>query len=223
VSLEQWTEVDRYIGEKLVASDEALDGAQHAAKEGGLPPISVSAAQGKLLQILVQLQQAKKVLEIGTLGGYSSIWMARALPADGRLITLEIDPKHAEVAQASLVSAGVADKVEIRLGAAIDTLPKLEAEGAGPFDLVFIDADKASNADYFTWAVKLSRKGTMIIVDNVVRNGAVLDSETDNADIVGTRRLFDTAAAEGRVNATAIQTVGAKGYDGFVIGVVDPD
>jgi predicted O-methyltransferase YrrM len=223
VSLEQWTEVDRYIGEKLVASDEALDGAQHAAKEGGLPPISVSAAQGKLLQILVQLQQAKKVLEIGTLGGYSSIWMARALPADGRLITLEIDPKHAEVARASLVRAGVADKVEIRLGAAIDTLPKLAAEGAGPFDLVFIDADKASNADYFTWAVKLSRKGTMIIVDNVVRNGAVLDAETDNPDIVGTRRLFDTVAGEGRVNATAIQTVGAKGYDGFVIGVVDPD
>ena len=222
MSLEQWTEVDRYIGEKLVASDEALDGAQHAAKEGGLPPISVSAAQGKLLQILVQLQQAKKGLEIGTLGGYSSIWMARALPADGRLITLEIDPKHAEVAQASLVSAGVADKVEIRLGAAIDTLPKLAAEGAGPFDLVFIDADKASNADYFTWAVKLSRKGTMIIVDNVVRNGAVLDTETDNPDIVGTRRLFDTVTAEGRVNATAIQTVGAKGYDGFVIGIVDP-
>jgi predicted O-methyltransferase YrrM len=223
VSLEQWTDVDRYIGEKLVASDEALDGAQHAAKEGGLPPISVSAAQGKLLQVLVQLQQAKKVLEIGTLGGYSSIWMARALPDDGRLITLEIDPKHAEVARASLARAGVADKVEIRLGAAIDTLPKLAAEGVGPFDLIFIDADKASNADYFTWAVKLSRKGTMIIVDNVVRNGAVLDPETDNPDIVGTRRLFDTVAAEGRVNATAIQTVGAKGYDGFVIGVVDPD
>lgn len=223
MSLEQWTDVDRYIGEKLVASDEALDGAQHAAKEGGLPPISVSAAQGKLLQVLVQLQQAKKVLEIGTLGGYSSIWMARALPDDGRLITLEIDPKHAEVARASLARAGVADKVEIRLGAAIDTLPKLAAEGVGPFDLIFIDADKASNADYFTWAVKLSRKGTMIIVDNVVRNGAVLDPETDNPDIVGTRRLFDTVAAEGRVNATAIQTVGAKGYDGFVIGVVDPD
>ena len=223
MSLEQWTDVDRYIGEKLVASDEALDGAQHAAKEGGLPPISVSAAQGKLLQVLVQLQQAKKVLEIGTLGGYSSIWMARALPDDGRLITLEIDPKHAEVARASLARAGVADKVEIRLGAAIDTLPKLAAEGVGPFDLIFIDADKASNADYFTWAVKLSRKGTMIIVDNVVRNGAVLDPETDNPDIVGTRRLFDTVAAEGRVNATAIQTVGAKGYDGLVIGVVDPD
>jgi predicted O-methyltransferase YrrM len=223
MSLEQWTDVDRYIGEKLVTSDEALDGAQRAAKEAGLPPISVSAAQGKLLQILVQLHNAKKVLEIGTLGGYSTIWMAGALPADGHLITLEIDSKHAQVAGASLARAGVGDKVEIRLGAAIDTLPKLAEEGVGPFDLIFIDADKASNADYFTWAVKLSRKGTMIIVDNVVRNGGVLDADTDSPDIVGTRRLFDALAAEGRVNATAIQTVGSKGYDGFVIGVVDPD
>jgi predicted O-methyltransferase YrrM len=223
VSLEQWTDVDRYICEQLVASDEALDGAQQAAKEAGLPPISVSAAQGKLLQVLVQLQRAKTVLEIGTLGGYSTIWMARALPAGGRLISLEIDPKHAEVATASLEAAGVGDKVEVRLGAAIDTLPALAAEGVGPFDLVFIDADKASNADYLAWALKLSRQGTMIIVDNVVRNGAVLDGETDNADIVGTRRLFDALAAEGRLNATAIQTVGAKGYDGFVIAVVDPD
>jgi predicted O-methyltransferase YrrM len=222
VSLEQWTDVDRYFSEKLVASDEALDGAQRAAKEAGLPPISVSAAQGKLLQVLVQLHNAKKVLEIGTLGGYSAIWMARALPEDGRLISLEIDPKHAEVAEASLARAGVGHKVEIRIGAAIDTLPKLADEGVGPFDLVFIDADKASNADYFSWAVKLSRKGTMIIVDNVVRNGGVLDAASDNPDITGTRRMFDTVAAEGRVNATAIQTVGSKGYDGFVIGVVDP-
>jgi predicted O-methyltransferase YrrM len=223
VSLEQWTDVDRYICEHLVASDEALDGAQRAAKEAGLPPISVSAAQGKLLQVLVQLQRAKTVLEIGTLGGYSTIWMARALPEGGRLISLEIDPKHAEVATASLEAAGVGDKVEVRLGAAIDTLPTLAAEGVGPFDLVFIDADKASNADYLVWALKLSRKGTMIIVDNVVRNGAVLDADTDNPDIVGTRRLFDALAAEARLNATAIQTVGAKGYDGFVIAVVDPD
>jgi predicted O-methyltransferase YrrM len=222
VSQEQWTDVDSYISQHLAPSDEALDGAQRAAKEAGLPPISVSAAQGKLLQVLVQLQHAKTVLEIGTLGGYSTIWMARALPADGRLITLEIDPKHAEVASASLARAGVGDRVDVRVGAAIDTLPLLEAEGAGPFDLVFIDADKASNPDYFAWAVKLSRKGTMIIVDNVVRNGAVLDATSDSADIVGTRRLFDAIAAERRVNATAIQTVGAKGYDGFVIGVVDP-
>jgi len=222
VSLEQWTAVDRYINDKMVATDGALDGAQRAAQAAGLPPISVSVAQGKLLQVLAQLHGARKILEIGTLGGYSTIWMARALPDDGRLISLEIDPKHAEVAQASLARAGVADKVEIRLGAAIDTLEKLAAEGAGPFDLVFIDADKASNADYFAWAVTLSRPGTMIIVDNVVRNGGVLDAETDNVDIVGTRRLFDAVAAEGRVNATAIQTVGAKGYDGFVIAVVDP-
>ena len=222
MSLDQWTDVDRYFSETLVASDEALDGAQRAAKEAGLPPISVSAAQGKLLQVLVQLHNAKKVLEIGTLGGYSAIWMARALPEDGRLISLEIDPKHAEVAEASLARAGVGHKVEIRIGAAIDTLPKLADEGVGPFDLVFIDADKASNADYFSWAVKLSRKGTMIIVDNVVRNGGVLDAASDNPDITGTRRMFDTVAAEGRVNATAIQTVGSKGYDGFVIGVVDP-
>jgi predicted O-methyltransferase YrrM len=222
VTLEQWTDVDRYICEKLVPSDEALDGAQRAAAEAGLPPISVSAAQGKLLQILVQLHGAKTILEIGTLGGYSTIWMARALPEGGRLISLEIDPKHAEVATASLAKAGVGDKVEVRLGAAIDTLPVLATEGVGPFDLVFIDADKASNADYFAWALKLSRKGTMIIVDNVVRNGAVLDEQSDSADIVGTRRLFDALAAESRVNATAIQTVGTKGYDGFVIGVVDP-
>jgi predicted O-methyltransferase YrrM len=223
VSLETWTAVDGYIEEKLVGLDEALDGAQRAAQEAGLPAISVSAAQGKLLQVLVQLQHARKVLEIGTLGGYSGIWMARALPNDGRLISLEINPKHAEVAAASLARAGVADKVEIRVGAAIDTLPTLAAEGAGPFDIIFIDADKASNADYFAWAVKLSRKGTMIIVDNVVRNGGVLDAGTDDPNITGTRRMFDAVATEGRVNATAIQTVGAKGYDGFVIGVVDPD
>jgi predicted O-methyltransferase YrrM len=223
VSLEQWTEVDRYISDHLAPGDEGLDGAQRAAKEAGLPPISVSAAQGKLLQILVQLQHAKTVLEIGTLGGYSTIWMARALPEGGRLISLEIDPKHAEVATASLEKAGLADKVEVRVGAAIDTLPTLAAEGVGPFDLVFIDADKASNADYLAWALKLSRQGTMIIVDNVVRNGAVLDAETENADIVGTRRLFEALAAEGRLNATAIQTVGVKGYDGFMIAVVDPD
>jgi len=222
VSLDQWSDVDRYLCEKLVASDDALDGAQHAAKEAGLPAISVSAAQGKLLQVLAQLHGAKRILEIGTLGGYSTIWMARALPTDGRLVSLEIDPKHAEVAAASLQRAGVADKVEIRLGPAIDTLPKLAEEGAGPFDLVFIDADKASNAEYFDWAVKLSRRGTMIIVDNVVRNGGVLEAASEDPDLVGTRRLFDAMASESRVNATAIQTVGAKGYDGFAIGVVDP-
>jgi predicted O-methyltransferase YrrM len=220
VSIETWQDVDTYIVDKLAPPDEDLSAAQDAAKEGGLPAISVSAAQGKMLQVLVQLVGAKRILEIGTLGGYSAIWMARALPADGKLISLEISPKHAEVAHASLERAGVADKVEIRVGAAIDSLPGLTGED--PFDLVFIDADKASNAPYFEWAMKLSHPGTMIIVDNVVRNGGVLEEGSDNPDIVGTRRLFDAVAAEPRFNSTAIQTVGAKGYDGFVIGVVDP-
>jgi predicted O-methyltransferase YrrM len=220
VSIETWQDVDTYIVDKLAPPDEDLTAAQDAAKEGGLPAISVSAAQGKMLQVLVQLVGARRILEIGTLGGYSAIWMARALPADGKLISLEISPKHAEVAGASLERAGVADKVEIRVGAAIDSLPGLTGEG--PFDLVFIDADKASNAPYFEWAMKLSHPGTMIIVDNVVRNGGVLEEGSDNPDIVGTRRLFDAVAAEPRFNSTAIQTVGAKGYDGFVIGVVDP-
>ena len=220
MSIETWQDVDTYIVDKLAPPDEDLTAAQDAAKEGGLPAISVSAAQGKMLQVLVQLVGARRILEIGTLGGYSAIWMARALPADGKLISLEISPKHAEVAGASLERAGVADKVEIRVGAAIDSLPGLTGEG--PFDLVFIDADKASNAPYFEWAMKLSHPGTMIIVDNVVRNGGVLEEGSDNPDIVGTRRLFDAVAAEPRFNSTAIQTVGAKGYDGFVIGVVDP-
>src|SRR6202034_4002457 len=176
VSLEQWTDVDRYIGEKLLASDEALDGAQHAAKEGGLPPISVSAAQGKLLQVLVQLQQAKKVLEIGTLGGYSSIWMARALPADGRLTTLEFSPKHAEVARTNIAHAGLEKIVEIRVGPALETLARMEKEGTEPFDLIFIDADKPNNPNYLPWALKFSRQGTLLIGDNVVREGEIADA-----------------------------------------------
>jgi len=220
VSLEQWTAVDRYINDKMVATDGALDGAQRAAQAAGLPPISVSVAQGKLLQVLAQLHGARKILEIGTLGGYSTIWMARALPDDGRLISLEIDPKHAEVAQASLARAGVADKVEIRLGAAIDTLEKLAAEGAGPFDLVFIDADKQNNPAYFAAAVDLAHVGSLIVVDNVVRNGSVLDTETGDPTTVGSRKVIEMMGTDKRVVPALIQTVGVKGWDGIGFALV---
>ena len=167
-----WDAVESYFGETLVPSDPALDAALAASDAAGLPPISVAPSQGKLLQLLARLQGARRILEIGTLGGYSTIWLARALPPDGRLVTLESDPKHAKVAAANIARAGLADVVEIRLGRALDTLPKLAAEGLGPFDLIFIDADKPSNADYFAWALKLSRRGSLIVVDNVVRDGA---------------------------------------------------
>jgi predicted O-methyltransferase YrrM len=217
---EQWTAVDHYINDLFVPPDPVLEGALQASVAAGLPPRAVSPSQGKLLHLLARVQGARTILEIGTLGGYSTIWLARALPADGRLITLEFDPKHAKVASGNIARAGLAGVVELRLGRALDTLPKLAAEGCGPFDLIFIDADKKSYPDYFAWALKLSRRGTLIIADNVVRNGAVVDTSSSDPNIQGVRRFNELLAAERRVSATAIQTVGSKGYDGFALVVV---
>jgi len=220
---EHWTAVDRYLTELLVKPDPALDAALAASAAAGLPFINVSPVQGKLLQILAQAQGARSILEIGTLGAYSTIWLARALPPGGRLITLEADPKHAEVARANLARAGLQAAVELHLGNAVETLPRLAAEGRGPFDLIFIDADKAAYPAYFTWALKLSRRGSLIIADNIVRQGAVVDAASDDPAVQGVRRLHELMAAEPRVTATGIQTVGIKGYDGFAIARVIAD
>jgi predicted O-methyltransferase YrrM len=217
---ERWTAVDSYIGETLVPADPVLEAALRASAEAGLPPISVSPTQGKLLHLLAWAQRARQILEIGTLGGYSAIWLARALPLGGRLITLEADPRHAEVARANLAHAGLTDFAEVRVGPAQDTLPQLHAAGDGPFDLIFIDADKPSYPDYLSWSLELSRAGTMIIADNVVRDGAVADSASRDANVQGVRRFIEMMAAEPRVSATAIQTVGIKGYDGFAVALV---
>jgi predicted O-methyltransferase YrrM len=223
MSQNQWTEVDRYITDLFVPPDPALDAALRAAADAGLPPAHVAPNQGKLLAIMAQSIGTRAILEIGTLAGYSTIWLARALPPGGTLITLEADPRHAEVARANLARAGLAEMVELRLGRALDTLPQLAAEGRGPFDLVFIDADKPSNADYLAWALKLTRRGSLIIGDNVVRNGAVVDADSDDASVQGVRRFNAALAAEPRVIATAIQTVGSKGYDGLAIAFVIGD
>jgi predicted O-methyltransferase YrrM len=215
-----WTAVDDYFTSTLIPLDEALEAAQRAAAAGGLPAISVSAPQGKLLHLLARSIGAGRILEVGTLGGYSTIWLARAIPASGALITLELDPHHAEVARANIDRAGVGPRVEIRVGRAADSLEVLAAEGPEPFDLVFIDADKASNAVYFDWALRLSHPGTVIIVDNVVRGGRVADAVSRDADVIGVRLVTEAMAAEPRVEATAIQTVGSKGYDGFALAVV---
>jgi predicted O-methyltransferase YrrM len=220
MSQEQWEAVDHFISKHLIPSDPALDEALRASAEAGLPSIQVSPCQGKLLQLLAGLQGARQILEIGTLGGYSTIWLARALPPGGRLITLESDPTHASVARENIARAGLAGIVDVRLGPAIETLPRLAAEGAGPFDFIFIDADKPSTADYFEWAIRLSRRGSLIIVDNVVRKGAVVDAASDDPRVQGVRRFYDRLAAEPRVSATAIQTVGSKGYDGFAVALV---
>jgi len=215
---EQWTAVDDYISQTVVLSDAALDAAIEASVKAELPAIAVTPNQGKLLQIFARLVQARRILEIGTLGGYSTIWLARALPEDGRL---ELNPKHAEVARSSIERAGLIKKVEIRLGRAIDTLPKLAAEARGPFDLTFIDADKASIPEYFHWSLKLSRPSSLIIVDNVVRKGAVIEADSRDEDVQGVRRLNEMLASEKRVTATTIQTVGSKGYDGFTLALVN--
>lgn len=216
---ETWTAVDRYITEALVPEDPILEAALQAQAEAGLPPINVAPNQGKLLNLLARIQGATKILEIGTLGGYSTIWLGRALPAGGGLVTLEFDPRHAEVARRNISRAGLSDKVEVRVGRAVESLAKLAAEGAGPFDLVFIDADKPSTSQYFELAMKLTRPGSVIIVDNVVRNGAVVDPGGDS-NTEGVRRFQEMLARETRVSATAIQTVGVKGYDGFAIALV---
>lgn len=216
MSLDTWKAVDGYVDGALSIEDDVLRSCQRAAKEAGLPHIAVSAAQGKQLHLLVKALGAKRILEVGTLGGYSAIWMARALPEGGKLVTLEIDPKHADVAKANIARAGLAAKVDIHVGAAIETLPKLE----GPFDFAFLDADKESNADYFSHALRMSRPGSVIIVDNVIRNGDVL-KPGHSPMVDGVRRLFDLVQAEKRVSATAIQTVGDKGYDGYLMAVVN--
>ena len=220
MSDDRWAAVDRYLADLLAPTDPALAAALEKSAAAGLPAIQVSAVQGRLLELLARASGARAILEIGTLGGYSAIWLARGLEPDGRLITLEADPKHAEVARANVARAGLAGRVEILVGPALETLPRLAADGRGPFDLVFIDADKPSNADYFDWALKLTRPGSFIVVDNVVREGGVADAASDDPAVLGTRRVLERMAAEPRVRATAIQTVGTKGYDGFAIAVV---
>ena len=213
--------MDAYLAAIVHADDEVLRNALSRSEAAGLPDIQVSAPQGKLLMLLARMCGARRILEIGTLGGYSTIWLARALPAEGRLVSLEIDPLHAEVARANLAGAALRAAVEVRVGRALDTLPELARDGAAPFDLVFIDADKASNAEYLDWAVRLSRPGAVIVIDNVVRGGRILDESSDDPSIVGTRRLFEMIRADSRLDATVLQTVGVKGYDGFVIAVVN--
>jgi predicted O-methyltransferase YrrM len=220
MSNDTWTAVDQYFTDLLVHADPALDAAMQATEAAGLPPISVSPPMGKLLHLLARLHRVRTVLEIGTLGGYSTIWLARALPAEGRIITLEADPKHAEIARSNIARAGVTHLVDVRVGPAIDTLPRLESEGVTPFDLIFIDADKPSTPEYFGWALQLSRPGTLIVVDNVVRGGAVVDAASRDASVQGMRRFMAMLASEPRVSATALQTVGGKGYDGFALAVV---
>jgi predicted O-methyltransferase YrrM len=220
MSKDLWTAVDRYLTDLLVAPDAALDAALEASAAAGLPAISVTPNLGKFLFLLARLQGAKNILEFGTLGGYSTIWLARALPPGGRLITLEADPKHAEVARANLARAGVADVVDVRVGQALDLLPKVAAEMRAPFDLTFIDADKPNNPEYFSRSLELSRVGSLIIVDNVIRDGAVIDEHTRDASVQGVRRMNELIAAEPRVTATALQTVGGKGYDGFAMVLV---
>jgi predicted O-methyltransferase YrrM len=215
-----WTKIDRYFGDLLAPSDEKLEAAVKANRKARLPAIDVSPLQGKFLQVLIQITQARRVLEIGTLGGYSTIWMARALPKRGRIISLEFNPRHAEVARANLHCAGLLSRVDIRVGPALESLPKLKASGAGPFDLIFIDADKENNPHYLQWALKLSRRGTVIVVDNVARHGSVIQAKSSSPDIVGTRRCLEMMAAEPRLCAVALQTVGVKGLDGFALAVV---
>ena len=219
----KWTEVDDYIASLLIPPDAALDGALKASDEAGLPSINVSANQGKLLMLFARMLNARNILEIGTLGGYSTIWMARGMAEGGRLITLEYEAKHAEVAMANLVRAGLSDRVEIRVGRALETLPKLVEEGRGPFDLVFIDADKQGYPEYLEWSMKLSRRGTVIVADNVVRNGAVADPASSDEMVQGIQRFNRALAAEKRLSATEIQTVGSKGYDGLAIATVIAD
>lgn len=217
---EVFAEVDRFVGETIVEEDEALRQVVVAAEAAGLPSIQVSPPQGKLLQLLVRLLGARKVLEFGALGGYSAILMARGLPADGRLITLEANPRYAEVARQSIERAGVGSRVEVRVGPALEALPALEKEDAGPFDLVFIDADKVNTPEYFAWALDHTRSGGLIVADNVVRKGTLADASEPDEATAAQRRLHEALAEEPRVSATTIQTVGVKGYDGFLIALI---
>lgn len=216
----RWTEVDRYFSEHLLGSDPILESALEASAKAELPPISVSPNQGKLLQMLAQIVDARSILEVGTLAGYSTIWLARGLRSGGHVVTLEVDSKHAEVAKGNFKRAGLQKVIELRLGNALETLPKLFAEGRGPFDFIFIDADKPNIPAYFEWVLKLSHPGALIVVDNVVRDGGVIDADSTDPSIQGVRRFIDMLGRESRASGTAIQTVGIKGYDGFAIVLV---
>ncbi|MFE2073548.1 O-methyltransferase [Streptomyces misionensis] len=215
-----WDDVDDYFISNLSPEDEALRAALRESESAGLPAIAVTAAQGKLLQLLAQVQGARTVLEIGTLGGYSTIWLARALPEDGRLVSLEYSARHAEVATRNIARAGLERIAEVRVGPALESLPKLADENPAPFDLVFIDADKANNGHYVEWALRLTRAGSLIVLDNVVRGGRVADADSTEPDVVGTRTAIELIASHPRLSGTAIQTVGAKGYDGFALARV---
>jgi len=215
-----WTSVDDFLSGLFIDADEALDHARRSSAAAGLPDIAVSPLYGRLLRLLTEVLGARSVLELGTLGGYSTIWMARGLPADGRLVTIEADPRHAEVARANLVHAGVSDLVQIRVGTGDEVLPQLVAEGEGPFDMVFLDADKQGLAEYLGWALELSRPGGLILADNVVREGKVIDEATDDAMVQGVRRFLARCASEPRLETTVLQTVGVKGYDGLAISRV---
>ncbi|MFE5400844.1 O-methyltransferase [Streptomyces sp. NPDC056580] len=220
MSSQLWDDVDFYFSSHLAPEDDALQAALRDSEVAGLPHISVTATQGKFLQLLAEIQGARTVLEIGTLGGYSTIWLARALPADGRLISLEYSAKHAEVATRNIARAGLERIAEVRVGPALESLPKLADENPAPFDLVFIDADKPNNPHYVEWALRLSRTGSLIVLDNVVRGGRVVDADSREPDIVGTREAIELIAAHPRLSGTAVQTVGSKGYDGFAVARV---
>jgi predicted O-methyltransferase YrrM len=220
MSQDTWTAVDRYITDSLIPPDHVLVETLETNAASGLPAIDVAPNQGKLLYLLAKIHQAGRILEIGTLGGYSTIWLARALPPQGRLVTLEADARHAEVATANIARAGLSEIVELRLGVALESLSQLQKERAAPFDFIFIDADKVNNASYLDRALRLSRVGTVIVVDNVVREGALIEADSQDLSVQGSRRLFERMAADPRLDATALQTVGIKGYDGFALAVV---
>jgi predicted O-methyltransferase YrrM len=215
-----WSQVDRYFDDLLIPAEDKLDAALRANEQAGLPAIDVTGLQGKFLEFLVRVSGARRILEIGTLGGYSTIWLARALPEGGRVVTLELDPHHAEVARANLNNAGVLDRVDLIVGPALDTLQSLENTASAPFDFIFIDADKESYSQYLQWALKLSHVGTIIVADNVVREGKVVQAGCDDPMVQGVLRFTELLAAEPRLSATVLQTVGTKGYDGFALAVV---
>lgn len=217
----KWSAVDNYIVDSLIDRDAVLDEVLSSSAAAGLPEIQVTPNFGKFLHLLSQVHHARNILEIGTLGGYSTIWLARSVPAGGRVVTIECEPKHAEIAKANFQRAGLSEVIDVRIGKALDVLPRIAAEKREPFDLIFIDADKQNNPEYFAWALKLSRPGSVIIVDNVVRKGEVINAATSDSAVHGTRRLYEVVAAEPRVNATTIQTVGNKGYDGFLLAIVN--
>ncbi|HLM91453.1 MAG TPA: O-methyltransferase [Thermoplasmata archaeon] len=220
MSARTWSQVDRYLESLLLPQDRALQSALRASASAGLPSIQVSPLQGRFLHLLARIRDARRILEVGTLGGYSTSWLARALPPGGRMITLELDPRHAIVARANLLRAGLAKKVEVRVGPALEALPRLKAEGEGPFDLIFLDADKPNNPAYLDWAVRLARPGTVIVVDNVVRDGQVVQTRSRDPRVQGIRRMNARLANDPRLLATTLQTVGRKGYDGFALAVV---